>query len=462
MQLNRTKILFILLSLLLGNPLFAARNIIGRYIQDLNSCREFTILDSSKDLSYTPTSYFWDFGDGSTSTAKDPVHTFYANKKFTITHIVKNGTDTDTGFSTITINCNLNLVASFNFQVDTSDYHKFKFTDATIGGPTYFHWDFGDGTKDSSTNNPNHTYVNDGTYTVTLTVKNAYDQKKISQTVVVKYLYYKCIGQYAGYYTIDTIDCKTLVFYNASTWFWKSYQWDFGDGTTSTVKEPLHTFPRSGYYTISLSAINGVCKDTMHRRIKVSCNNCEKMDADIELSIDTANLSNAILTNNSKGVIQSHYWNFGDNTTSSAAAPTHVYTSSGSILLTYIGTDTNNCSDTAYLGFTIDSLGHIKRGALSFTLQIIDKTTNATTGIANIPHKQTNLIVYPNPAHADFKIVNSGVQNEILQLIDIMGALIRTIEVPAKSEVSVSTEQWAKGLYLLCNITGTHFKLLIE
>ena len=47
------------------------------------------------------------------------------------------------------------------------------FTDTSTGKPTEWTWDFGDGSVDTISQNPSHSYTTAGTYTVTLTVKNA-------------------------------------------------------------------------------------------------------------------------------------------------------------------------------------------------------------------------------------------------------------------------------------------------
>ncbi|HOI57957.1 MAG TPA: PKD domain-containing protein [Methanoculleus sp.] len=112
-----------------------------------------------------PTTWKWDFGDGSTSTEKNPVHTYTVPGTYTVTLTVTNAAGSDSTENTVTAG-----VAGFTASVTSGAVPlTVDFTDASDGKPTAWEWDFGDG-ETSDEQNPTHTYETAGTYDVTLTV----------------------------------------------------------------------------------------------------------------------------------------------------------------------------------------------------------------------------------------------------------------------------------------------------
>jgi PKD repeat protein len=117
------------------------------------------------------TSRLWNFGDGSTSTELNPSHTYNKVGSFTVSLTVTGpgGSNTKTveGFIQVTTPP---PVADFTSTPrGGSPPLLVQFTDASTGDITNHLWDFGDGTT-SKEQNPSHTYVKEGSYTVSLTV----------------------------------------------------------------------------------------------------------------------------------------------------------------------------------------------------------------------------------------------------------------------------------------------------
>ncbi len=123
-----------------------------------------------------PTSWSWDFGDGGTSTAQNPSHTYNNAGTYTVKLTATNdcGSDTQTKVDYITVTsgtCNA-PVADFTGSPTSGDAPlTVSFTDQSTNNPTSWSWDFGDGGT-STAQNPSHTYNNAGTYTVKLTATN--------------------------------------------------------------------------------------------------------------------------------------------------------------------------------------------------------------------------------------------------------------------------------------------------
>jgi FOG: PKD repeat len=139
----------------------------------------------------SPTSWKWNFGNGKTSTAKNPSYTYTKAGKYTVSLTVKN----DAGSNTTTKKNYINVAAPIKAPIAAflasprsgENPLKVQFTDKSVNSPTSWKWSFGDGTY-STAKNPVHKYSKVGKYTVSLTVKNAKgsNTKTISNYITVK------------------------------------------------------------------------------------------------------------------------------------------------------------------------------------------------------------------------------------------------------------------------------------
>ncbi len=136
----------------------------------------------------SPTSWYWKFGDGTTSTASNPTHTYSKAGKYTVSLSVKNaaGSNTKTINNYIVITAPKKPVAAFT-ATPTSGIAPLtvKFTDKSTNIPNSWSWKFGDGNT-STVQDPSHKYVKKGTYTVSLTVKNAGGNSSVTKYITVK------------------------------------------------------------------------------------------------------------------------------------------------------------------------------------------------------------------------------------------------------------------------------------
>ncbi len=210
------------------------------------------------------TSYSWDFGDGNTSTAQNPQHTYNNPGTYTVTLTVSGagGSDTETKVDYITVYDP--ITADFSGTPTSGDAPlTVTFTDQSTGTVTAWSWDFGDGTT-STEQNPTHTYNSAGTYTVTLTASNSCDsdtQTKTDYITVTEPTGNPPVADFSGSPTSGDAPL-TVTFTDLSSNNPTSWSWDFGDGTTSTVQNPTHTYNTPGTYTVSLTASNAYGSDT--------------------------------------------------------------------------------------------------------------------------------------------------------------------------------------------------------
>lgn len=137
-----------------------------------------------RDLSYgTIDSWLWSFGDGSTSTLQNPVHTYFVPNTYSVSLLVSNsyGSNRKTAENFITIGSP--PIAKFLAEPATGQAPlTVRFTDLSTGSPKQYEWSFGDGSQ-STVKDPVHIFQNAGTYNVTLTVTNSYGTSKYSPPV---------------------------------------------------------------------------------------------------------------------------------------------------------------------------------------------------------------------------------------------------------------------------------------
>lgn len=129
-----------------------------------------------------PTSWTWAFGDGSVSSLQNPTHTYTASGSYTVTLTARNSGGNSTATRTITVTNTPAPLANFTANLTTSYVPMtVQFADLSTDAPTSWSWDFGDGNV-SSLQNPAHTYVSVGNYTVNLTVANTAGSSTMTKT----------------------------------------------------------------------------------------------------------------------------------------------------------------------------------------------------------------------------------------------------------------------------------------
>jgi len=208
------------------------------------------------------TSWFWDFGDGNTSTLQNPSNTYNNYGIYDIKLVVSNGTCSDsTTFS--------NIIKITRPEVDFS----ISDTIPCLGGEVAFYnnsikypglnyqyrWDFGDGTTDTL-ENPRHRFNSLGIFTITFRViQNGICDSFITKTVRVVEPIADFIPRATGAACPPLLVNFTDLSQYATEWYW-----DFGDGGTSRVKNPSHVYTVAGTYTVRLiiKARSG-CYDTL-------------------------------------------------------------------------------------------------------------------------------------------------------------------------------------------------------
>jgi len=220
----------------------------------------------------SPTSWKWDFGDGTTSTKQNPVHKYSKAGIYTVNLTVKNAKGSNTVTKTDYIKVITKPVANFTSSVTSGKAPlQVTFTDTSTGSPISWKWDFGDGSK-SFLQNPTHKYSKVGSYTVNLTVKNAKGSNMVTKTEYIKVVT-KSVADFSATPTSGKAPL-TVEFTDNSTGIPTAWKWSFGDGTTSREKNPEHQYLQGGNYKVTLTVVNVAGSSTVTKKnyIKVTTN----------------------------------------------------------------------------------------------------------------------------------------------------------------------------------------------
>ncbi len=301
-------------------------------------------------ISNSVASVQWDFGNGLTSSAFNPIVTYEDTGTFDVNVTLTNSVGCEaTEQATVIV-----TGPSIDFEFDTTAGcapFDVQFTDLTIPYPgttiTDWTWNFGPGTPDlfSNAQNPLITFVQPQEYTVRLTVTDSdgctdFDQKIriINASFPVPEFFAEndttCLGVPVQF--IDSSQGVGLI-----------YEWDFGDGSPiSTLANPSHDYAAPGEYTVSLKLtdING-CVDSI---TKVNFVLVEELVVDFDGDPRSQFCPPMFteFTNLTQGTVAEYRWDFGDNSFSTLEEPAHIYLLAGNYDVKLVATHVAGCQDS--------------------------------------------------------------------------------------------------------------------
>lgn len=296
-----------------------------------------------------PQSWKWEFGDGTTSTDQNPVHVFPAPGEYRVRLLVSNGNCEDDVFRVVRIIDEKPVIQADKAAVCAGSpvvFSRNALTDANI---QVWHWSWGDGTTTiSSDNNISKTYPSAGTYQVVLRVRDLNNCDTYSNTVSVQ------VNEPRADFTFAGRNCENdeITFTDASTATHSnsivSWTWNFNDGSPeeTLTAQPLahkHAFANTGTYDVRLRVTdNAGCQHSVTKAVPVT-----GVTADFRTASNIACLNQEKLFSNlSTGSNLQYEWNFGDNTTSTAAHPLKTYTQPGLYTVTLKVTGGPGCTET--------------------------------------------------------------------------------------------------------------------
>ncbi|MCF8257861.1 MAG: PKD domain-containing protein [Flavobacteriales bacterium] len=359
-------------------------------------------------------SWSWDFGDGGVSTSQNPTHTYTTSGTFNVTLLLTdaNGCASNQTFPGF-INSNSNSpFAGFdaNPQVGCIPPVDVNFANLSFGGtaPLTYAWDFGDGNSSTQTT-PVHAYTAEGVYDVSLTVT---DQLGCQTVSLLEDFITIVENPVIDFSVPDPVGClgSQMQFTDLSSPPPTSWQWDFGDGGTSTLQSPSHLYTTPGTYTVTLTAsYAGSCQGTEVKTDYITIGGIPFVAFTPDQNAGCETPFPVNFTNNSIGAGLSYQWNFGDGGTSTLTSPSHTYTTYGSYTVSLTATNPQGCSTTQTSAINVtqtaaDFLPDVFGFCTPLEVNFTDQSTSATAIVSyewDFGDGGTSTLANPTYTYAD-------------------------------------------------------------
>jgi len=366
------------------------------------------------------TSYYWDFGDGTTSTNQDPWHYFtQAGTYYVCLTVAEASGITCTHCDTVHAGPVSTCSAQFIHYSLTSNADSVHFYPSTTHAASYY-WNFGDGTTATGAD-PWHNYLHTGTYYACLTVADTAGNTCTSCDTVYVGPPHTCNAEFHHY---STNNPDSVHFYPAGTGS-TAWYWSFGDSTTSTSQYPWHFYSNDGIYYVCLTVVDAS---------GATCTQCDTVHVGVPHFGVHAEHHPASNSNNPDSVqftpigsadAVAWYWDFGDGGYACAENPIHYYASIGIYYVTLTAADTAGAISVSY-----------------------DTVNTGATGVATVQPTTAIAKIFPNPMN-DFAIVymKNITGTAALRLYDATGQLVFSKENLGDGSFTINTRNFAPGIY---------------
>ncbi len=369
-------------------------------------------------------SYSWNFGDGGTSNASNPVHTYTTAGVYTVNFsATSNHNCVSTYSNTVSILPSPNMAFS-TASVNACTASNFSFTNnSSIAlGSSFTHtWSFigASGTNTTTSNNPIYSFPSTGSYTVKLIgVSNQGCPDTAVQYITV------FPNPIVNFNPVS--ECEPTVFGVVTTpvsGTVTSYIWNFGDpgsgaANTSTLQNPTHQYPAPGNYPITVTLTSNQNCVNSYTTVATSYPN---PFAAINTSPPASNcsriftLSSANSTVNSgigSSAITNYTWSFGSAGTSTLANPSFTFPTHGIYTVSLVTKTNHNCFDTAAVTLTIHPLPIVSFTA-DASCQNIAATYTTASSIPTIGTLPSSILSYSYSYGDGFTGVGSNITSHI-------------------------------------------------
>lgn len=327
------------------------------FIADSSSSNSIKFFNATTGLQPTD-SVFWSFGDSTYSNVSSPVHTYPAPGSYLVCLRIVRPMPAGTAPCVkencrwISVQAPCNVQPLFGWSEDSVNSYKISFNNQSsnlpVGTQSYMIWNFGDGTSSSETN-PVHIYRNAGTYAVCLRIISGNN----------------CNKTYCDSVTVDSGGCYIVSNFNKfntnsssltasfrpstidSSW---SYSWSFGDGSSSNMITPAHTYAYSDSFNVCLTVSKGAnCTNTTCKWIFVNPPiNCDSIKLSFSAIRNNNSYDRYSLRASSNYQLLSQSWTIlniakGTTDTINAFNPSYQFRDTGSFRICLKGTFKDSC-----------------------------------------------------------------------------------------------------------------------
>ncbi len=304
-------------------------------------------------------SYFWNFGDGTgwIASGGGPVsHTynFAGNYTIQIAAFIAGGTASCTDTASIPLVVLPSPIANFNFNNNNGcDSLTVTFTDFSSFNTIAWNWDFDNGNFSTLQNPPSQFYSSPGNYNVELVATSINGCTDTSVQIINVYQ-----SPVPGFFPTSVCQNEIASFTDTSSSSFGdpiiSWNWDFGDGNSSTQQNPSHVYIISGPVNVILNVSTAFCSASDTITVTIETAPTADFTPDVITGCSPLPVN---FTNTSSANSVNYLWDFGDGNTSTFNNPTHIYTNNygfdTTFTVTLISQTIFGCSDTSIQFITV-------------------------------------------------------------------------------------------------------------
>ncbi len=272
------------------------------------------------------TEWSWDFGDGSVGSGDTVVHSYENAGSYIVSLVIRDAAGNTAATSQIIEVGEIDYWADFYWDPEIpAPGEMVEFFDLSEPQALSWSWDFGDGST-STEQNPSHQYDAEGVYTVTL--EAGFDE---GGALVDTFSYELEVA--SAYLEADFLWAPMIPLAEEDIEFWdlsggevESWFWDFGDGSTSTEQDPIHSYSLPGDYDVSLRVEGAGTSDEVMQTISI----IESVDIDFSWDPGEPRAWEGISFFEDVDEEAPYlFWSFGDGEISEESEPIHVYDHQG-------------------------------------------------------------------------------------------------------------------------------------
>lgn len=379
-----------------------------------------TSLDSISSL-------LWDFGNGHTSDVMYPTEIYTTLGTYTVKFFI------------VTVNgCRDSVVIDSAVRTGTPPVVDFTFNPNQVCPRTNvlftsqaapadrWLWEFGDNST-STDEDPVHQYLDSSVYSVKLIAWNNGCSDSIEKSRIITVL--PGVARFTPEFNCTN---KKEVRFKDGSVAAQSWRWDFGDGSTSTLQNPVHQFANYQAYHVSLTTNSGACTNTDSITINI-IDEAADFSAEKNTGCRLEKFTFYPGSVNRDNIAQ-YIWDFGDGSTDSttvADSLKHSYENGGAYTVSLTVTDLNGCSSTKiktgfihvfapHAAFALNTAGGCTNKTVSFT---DSSTSNIVQWYWNFGDGQTRLYRSTPPALIPYTYSSTGQYYPSLIITDSAGCV---------------------------------------
>jgi gliding motility-associated-like protein len=372
------------------------------------------------------TAWSWDFGDGTFSNVKNPMHTYNTYGRFNVKLVASNASGCS---DSVTKNQVVQIVKPFVKISNLPGFGCAPYTfspalvDTVVDGIASYAWDFGNGNTYNVANPPAQVYGS-GTFVVRLTiVSNGGCSASTVDTIKVG-----TIKPSPAFSAVPTSVCVgiSVNFKDLSTGPPDQWLWEFGDGGISNLPNPSYTYAVPGTYSVKLIVYNQGCNDSVTQNNLITVN---PPQAKFGWTINCSNISIFTFKDFSIGPVATYDWDFGDggpHYTLGPVPPPHTYATFGLKTVVLKLTGTTGCNSSISKLIFVGSSPSFVASATTIcknTTVIISPTNNAGIGSYTFIYGDGDTLGPVSNSNWAHIYANAGVYTVTMYATNVLGCI---------------------------------------